>query len=113
MVQRQQHVPQSQPIEPVIQAQLEVILVNRNHDADEFVRNVQQQSIGAHNNIVNLVKTIMAQNGLIIGLHRPNFVSPLSGYVLLTEHPRGWKISKFTKFIKKRARLRLETMDAK
>jgi hypothetical protein len=40
----------------------------------------------------------MAQNGLNIGLHRPNFVSPLSEYVLQTELPRGCKIPKFTTF---------------
>jgi hypothetical protein len=40
----------------------------------------------------------MAQNGLNIGLHRPNFVSPLSELVLLSKHPRGYKIPKFTKF---------------
>jgi hypothetical protein len=44
-------------------------LVDRNHDADEVVRNVQQ-----------------------------NFVSPLSEYVLQTELPRGYKIPKFTTF---------------
>jgi hypothetical protein len=86
MVQRLHHVPYPQPIELVIQGQLEVILVNQNDNADEIVRNVQQQNIGAHNNISNLVKNIMAQNGLNIGLHRPNIV------------PRGYKIPKFTKF---------------
>ena len=40
----------------------------------------------------------MAQNGLNIGLYRPNFVSPLSELVLQSELPRGYKISKFTKF---------------
>jgi len=40
----------------------------------------------------------MAQNGLNIGLHRPNFVSPLSNLVLQFELPRGYKILKFTKF---------------
>jgi len=40
----------------------------------------------------------MAQNGLNIGLHSPNFVSPLSEYVLQTELPRGWKIPMFTTF---------------
>jgi len=39
VVQRQQPVPQ--PVEPVIQAQPEVILANRNHDTDEVVMNVQ------------------------------------------------------------------------
>ncbi|KEH20036.1 hypothetical protein MTR_8g064900 [Medicago truncatula] len=40
----------------------------------------------------------MAQNSLNIGLHRPNFVSPLSEHVLQTELPKGWKIPKFTTF---------------
>ena len=43
MVQRPQHVPQPQPVEPVIQGQPEVILVDRNNNADEVVRDVQQQ----------------------------------------------------------------------
>ena len=98
MVQRPQPVPQPQPVEPVIQGQLEVILVGRNDNADEVVRNVQQQNIGAHNIIANLVENIMAQNGLNIGLHRPNFVSPLSELVYQIELPRGYKIPKFTKF---------------
>jgi len=98
MVPRQQLVPQPQPVEPIVQAQPEVILVNRNHDADEVVMNVQQQNLGAHNNIANLVQTIMAQNGLNIGLHRPNFVSDLSEYALQIEVLRSWKIPMFTKF---------------
>jgi len=98
MVQRPQLVPQPRPIEPVVQVQPEVVLVNRNHDADEVVIYVQQQNIGAHNNIGNLVENIMAQNGLNIGLNRPNFVSPLLDLVLQFELPRGYKISKFTKF---------------
>jgi len=89
-------VPQLQPVEPVVQARPEEVWVNRNYDADQVIRNVQQQNLGAHNNIANLVETIMAQNGPNIGLHRPNFVSPLLGYVLQTELPRGWKIPKFT-----------------
>ncbi|KEH29376.1 hypothetical protein MTR_4g035995 [Medicago truncatula] len=40
MVQRPQPMPQPQPIEPVIQGQLEVILVDRNNNVDEVVRNV-------------------------------------------------------------------------
>jgi len=40
----------------------------------------------------------MAQNGLNVGLHRPNFVSPLSKFVLQSELLRGYKIPKFTKF---------------
>jgi len=91
VVQRQQLGPQPQLVELVVQAQPEVVLVNRDYDVDKVVRNVQQQNLGAHNNISNLVETIMAQNGLNIGLHRPNFVSPLSEYVLQTKLPRDGK----------------------
>jgi len=47
MVQRPQPVSQPQPVKPVIQGQLEVVLVDRKNNADEVVRNVQQQNIGA------------------------------------------------------------------
>jgi len=70
IVQRQQHVPRPQPIEPMVQAQPEVILVDKNHDANEVVRNVQQQNIEAHNNIASLVENIMAQNMFF----KPNFL---------------------------------------
>jgi len=72
--------------------------VDKNHDANEVVRNVQQQNLGAHNNIATLVENIMAQNGLSMDLHMPNFISPLSEYVLQTKLPRGYKIPKFTTF---------------
>ncbi|KEH38136.1 hypothetical protein MTR_2g461890 [Medicago truncatula] len=98
MVQRLQLVPQPQPVEPMIQGQLEVVLLDRNNDVGQDVRNVQQQNIGAHNNIANLIENIMAQNGLNIGLHKPNSVSPLSKLVLQSELPRGYKIPKFIKF---------------
>jgi hypothetical protein len=68
IVQRQQHVPRPQPVKPMGQAQPELILVDRKHDADEVVRNVQQQNFGAHNNIATLVENIMTQNGLNVGL---------------------------------------------
>jgi len=45
-----------------------------------------------------LVENIKAQNSLNVGLHRPNFVSPLSEHELQTELPRGYKIPKFTMF---------------
>jgi len=98
IVQRQQPVPRSQPVEPIAQAQQEVILVGRNNDADEVVRIVQQHNFGAQNNIATLVENIMAQNGLNVGLHKPYFVSHLSKYVLQTELPRGYRIPKFTTF---------------
>jgi hypothetical protein len=60
MVQRQQPMPRPQLVKPMVQAQLEVILVDRNRDADEVVRNVHQQNFGAQNNIATLVENIMA-----------------------------------------------------
>ena len=75
VLQRQQPMPQPQLVEPVVQVQQRVILVNRNNDADEVVRNVQHQNLGEHNNISNLVETVMAQNGLNIDLHRLNFAN--------------------------------------
>jgi len=58
----------------------------------------KQQNFGAHNNIATLVENIMAQNGVNVDLHRPNFGSPLSEHVLQTELLRGYKIPKLTTF---------------
>ncbi|XP_058778195.1 uncharacterized protein LOC131652365, partial [Vicia villosa] len=73
-------------------------VVQRHQDADQVLRNIQQDVNVGHNNISNVVEQILVQNGINVGLHRPNFVSPLSEYVRQTELPRGWKIPKFTKF---------------
>ncbi|XP_045831592.1 uncharacterized protein LOC123922985 [Trifolium pratense] len=95
--------PQVMQEEPPVQVVNQVqdpgiVLVNRNQNADEVVRNVQRNNFAQQDNLANLVETILTQNGFNVGLHRPNFVSPLSEYVLQTELPRGWKIPKFTKF---------------
>lgn len=45
-----------------------------------------------------MVEQILAKNGLNVGLHGPNYLSPLLEYVLQIEIPRGWKVPKFTKF---------------
>lgn len=37
-----------------------------------------------------MVEKILAHNGLSVGLHMPNFVSPLSEYVFQAELARGW-----------------------
>ncbi|XP_045802327.1 uncharacterized protein LOC123895902 [Trifolium pratense] len=93
-------VVQEEPPAPVVHhvPEPEVILVNRNQNADEVIRNVQRNNFAQQDNLANLVETILTQNGFNVGLHRPNFISPLSEYVLQTELPRGWKIPKFTKF---------------
>lgn len=64
-----------------------------------MIRNVPQNNTGGRNNIANMVEQILAQNGINVGLHIPNFISALYEYVLKTELPRGSKIPKFTKFI--------------
>src|SRR3954467_11426722 len=74
-------------------------IVQRHQDADHVLRNIQQDVNVGHNNISNVVEQILVQNGINVGLHRPNFVSPLLEYVRKTEFPRGWKVPKFTKFV--------------
>ena len=44
------------------------------------------------------MEQILIQNGLNVGMRRPNFVSPFGDFVMQTELPRGWKVPKFTKF---------------
>src|SRR4051812_2316267 len=63
-------------------------IVQRHQDADHVLRNIQQEVNVGHNNISNVVEQILVQNGINVGLHRPNFVSPLSEYVRQTELPR-------------------------
>ena len=46
----------------------------------------------------NIAKHVLVQNGLNVGLHRPNYTSPLSEYVRQAKFPRGCKVPKFTKF---------------
>ncbi|XP_050875992.1 uncharacterized protein LOC127079657 [Lathyrus oleraceus] len=91
-----QEVPEEQP--------RRVMMVNRDQNADEVIHRVRQvihrvrQENMMENNLTTMIERIMAQNGLNIGLRRPNYTSPLSEYVLQTELPRGCKIPKFTKF---------------
>ncbi|WJX30008.1 hypothetical protein P8452_18592 [Trifolium repens] len=98
VVEPQVQIQAQQQALPQVKQNPGIVLVNRNQNADDVVRNVQDNNFVGQNNIANLVETILAQNGLNIGMHRPHFVSALSEYVLQTELPRGWKIPKFTKF---------------
>lgn len=74
-------------------------MVGKNQDAEEVVKNVRQDNLRGQNNLAHIVENILSQNGLNVGLHRPNFVSPLTEYVLQIELPKGWKVPKFTKFV--------------
>ncbi|XP_050916710.1 uncharacterized protein LOC127131862 [Lathyrus oleraceus] len=73
-------------------------MVNRNQNADENFHRVRQDGVIEDNNLAAMVEKIMARNGINIGLRRPNCTYPMFGYMLQTEHPRGWKVPKFTKF---------------
>jgi len=73
------------------------VLVNRRQDADQVVMQAGQDNYEGHDNIANVVDNLLAQSGFNMGLHRPNFTSALSEYVLMTELPRNWKVPKFTK----------------
>jgi len=87
-------------VEPQVPRVLErvPILVHRNQDPYQIFRQAQQINLEGQNNSANLVKTLLTQNGFNLGLHRPNFVSPLFKYVTMEELPKGWKIPKLTKF---------------
>ncbi|XP_058727724.1 uncharacterized protein LOC131599348, partial [Vicia villosa] len=88
-----------EPLEQGYQMEQEIPrIVQRHQDADHVLRNIQQDVNIGHNNTSNVVEQILVQNGINVGLHRPNFISPLSEYVRKTELPRGWKVPKFTKF---------------
>lgn len=54
--------------------------------------------MASDNNLEVMVETIVVQNRVNVGLHRPNYTSLLSEYVLQSELPARWKVPKFTKF---------------
>ncbi|PNX62461.1 hypothetical protein L195_g052995, partial [Trifolium pratense] len=93
-----QNPPAFNPNPQVVNQNPPVVMVRRNQDADEVVREVQNNNLLGQNNLTNIVETILAQNGLNTGCRRPNFVSAFNEYVLQTELPRGWKVPKYTKF---------------
>ena len=91
---------QQQPVQAQAREEPEriPIMVNRHQDTDQVVMQAHRNNYESQNNIANMVDTLLAQNGFNMGLHRPNFVSALSEYVLMSELPRNRKIQKFTKF---------------
>ncbi|XP_050919138.1 uncharacterized protein LOC127136644 [Lathyrus oleraceus] len=73
-------------------------MANRHQNADELVQQIRHDNMEANNNLEAMVERIMARNGVDVGLHKPNYMSPLSEYVLHEELPPRWKVPKFTKF---------------
>lgn len=83
------------PRNPIVE--LPRVLVNQNQEADQVVEQIRHEDLVVENNLATIVEKIMARNGLNT-LQRPTYASPLSEFILQTETPRGWKISKYTKF---------------
>ncbi|XP_050916601.1 uncharacterized protein LOC127131723 [Lathyrus oleraceus] len=73
-------------------------MVNKNQDADKVIHQIQCNDMAEDNNLAAMVERIMMRNGVNVGLHRPNYTSPLFEYILQSELPRRWKVPKFTKF---------------
>lgn len=75
-----------------------VVMVYMHQNADEVVRQIRRDDMATDNNLAAMVERTMARNGVDVGLHRPNYTSPLYEYVLQSELPARWKVHKFTKF---------------
>ncbi|XP_050909728.1 uncharacterized protein LOC127123561 [Lathyrus oleraceus] len=75
-----------------------VVLVNRNQDPDQVIRQVRHDAAVREQNLEVILERIIVQNGVSSCLQRPTYSSPLPDFILQTELPRGWKVLKFTKF---------------
>ncbi|XP_050876851.1 uncharacterized protein LOC127080576 [Lathyrus oleraceus] len=75
------------------------IVIQRGQDADAVLQQrIWYNNLPAEDNSAAMVESIMAQNGVNVGLQRPSYASPLSEYILQEELPPRWKVPKFTKF---------------
>lgn len=75
-----------------------MIMVNRNQDPDQVVRQVRHDAAIREQNLEPIVEMIIVINGVSPCLQRPTYSSSLPDFVLQTDLPRGWKFAKFTKF---------------
>ncbi|XP_050919181.1 uncharacterized protein LOC127136692 [Lathyrus oleraceus] len=75
-----------------------VVMVNRNQDSDQVVRQIRHDAAVGEQNLEAIVEQIIVRNEISPCLQRPTYSSPLPDFVLQTELPRGWKVPKFTKF---------------
>ncbi|XP_050919037.1 uncharacterized protein LOC127136533 [Lathyrus oleraceus] len=75
-----------------------MVIVNRNQDPDQVVRQIRHEAAVGEQNLEAIVERIIVKNGISPCLQRPTYYSPLPDFVLQTELPRGWKVPKLTKF---------------
>ncbi|XP_050896617.1 uncharacterized protein LOC127103396 [Lathyrus oleraceus] len=89
---------QHQGVESGVVGRNQVVMVNRQQDADQIVDQHRQEDLAVENNLTTIVERIMARNGMSATLQRPLYVSPLAEFILQAEAPRGMKVPKYTKF---------------
>lgn len=65
-------------VEYVAQANPRPLMVHKDQDVEQVFWNIQQNNFVGHNNKTSIVEQILAQSGLNMYLHRPNFISTLS-----------------------------------
>ncbi|XP_058775588.1 uncharacterized protein LOC131649855 [Vicia villosa] len=96
---QQNQIPRLRPSQGGVRGRhQQVVMVNRQQDADQFVEQYQHEEAAIENNLTTIIERIMARNGLNTPLQRPTYSSSLAEYIVQTENPRGWKIPKYTKF---------------
>lgn len=71
---------------------LNMVLIHRNQDADQVLRQARENNMRVQDNINNIIERVSIQNNLNVGLHRTKYISPLLEYVRQSEFPRGWKV---------------------
>ncbi|KAK2384605.1 hypothetical protein QL285_071934 [Trifolium repens] len=117
-----QRVPRANPeIQPEVQAQplrIEreqpeqgVVLVNRNQNADNVLRDVRQDNIVGHNNLANLVENILAQNGLNTQVPEHELVEMAAGGLDYSIRKKAEKVRN-SKFHKKEKVVYIETYES-
>jgi len=98
-VRNQEDVVEQPRVEIPIPQEPRRIVIQRGQDADAVLQQrIRYNNPPVENNLAAMVETIMAQNGMNMGLQRPSYASPLSEYILQEELPPRWKVPKFTKF---------------
>jgi hypothetical protein len=96
-VRNQEDVVEQPRVEIPIPQEPRRIVIQRGQDADAVLQQrIRYNNPPVENNLTTMVETIMAQNGMNMGLQRPSYASPLSEYILQEELPPRWKVPKFT-----------------
>ncbi|XP_050914599.1 uncharacterized protein LOC127129461 [Lathyrus oleraceus] len=89
---------QNQGVESGVAGRNQMILVNRQQDADQIIDQQRQEDLTVENNLITIVERIMDRNSMGATFQRPLYASPLAEFILQAEAPRGMKVPKYTKF---------------